>query len=326
VVPHRRHAARRLGDQINQWVGLWLGLFDIAAKALLVLVIPSSYGEVLGKRAAAILEQVEQQPFDPVLHDATVKRVANQLQHRHAHWLAEMHAADRRLRASTQQPLRPLVLKSDTAGTAAMRSRFQQAADGLWTVSYADNERVGLTNLAGMALIRLLLAAPGRGFSAAYLLERSQLDGAADTNALDEAQFSRQRGRGRRTSAGQLRSTGVPTLDAKAIRDVKAKLEELAESSEAANDRGDHRAAQQMENESDLIKTQLTKDLGPAGRPRHIGSHAERDRHTASHRYRTALSSIEESLPELADYIRRCVRPGRTFVYQPDDHQITWLT
>jgi hypothetical protein len=304
AMPHAR-----LGDQINQWVALWSGLFDIAAKALLVLIIPSAYAEVLGKRAAAILAEVERRPFDPVLHEATVTRVADQLQQRHAHWVAKMHAADQRLRASVaQQPPPPPVRKTEVAGIAATLYRFQQAADGLWTVSYAGDQRVGLKDLEGMALICALLAAPGQVFHSAYLLQRSR--------------------RRPRTAAmaGPPRFEGVPTLDARAVRDMKSRLKELAELSTEANDRGDHEEAEQFENESEVITAQLTKDVAPAGRPRHIGSDAERDRQTASRRYRTASTSIKKSLPVLADHLRRCVRPGRKFVYQPDNQKITWMT
>lgn len=89
----------RIGDLINKYIAFWSGLFDIRAKALLVLIVPSAYPEVLNKHATAILAVLEQQPFDVVLSEMLVTRMADRLQQRLAYWTARRHAADQQLRA-----------------------------------------------------------------------------------------------------------------------------------------------------------------------------------------------------------------------------------
>lgn len=120
--------------------------------------------------------------------------------------------------------------------------------------------------------------------------------------------------------------TGVPTLDAQAKREIKAQLIALREQRQSAQERGDHVEEADIDVAVSAIEDQLRRDSGLGGRPRRMGSDAEKARHTASRRYRTALDYLREQLPALAEHLKRCIRPGAKFVYQPPPDIITWLT
>ena len=218
----------------------------------------------------------------------------------------------------------PQELQGDggTSGSPATSGAFvfRQASGGLWEVAFHGDRRVGLKKLKGMVLIRTLLASPGVPIDASMLVSDS---GAAPTGKDQENRISNA------IYEGEIATTtpwdGTPTFDDRALREIRARLKELSKERQAAQESGDEEEEARVDEEYARIERQLKLDVGLGGRTRRMGSEAEKARHAASRRYSTALAYLKKQLPDLAEHLTKCVRPGVTFVYQPPADIIHWL-
>ncbi len=199
---------------------------------------------------------------------------------------------------------------------AQRHETFKQAADGLWEVSYGAERRVGLKNVTGMALIRALLATPGRAFHASEFV----VDGVVDVNERQVTDEFHEAGLNTTSQFG-----GDLTLDPQALRAYQKELRQLNQQLTEAEARSDEGESARLGNEIEAIKAQLRADVGLHGRARHVGSDVERARKAATGRYRTAIKMLRQSLPDLSDHLRQCISAGAEFVYRPDK-AITWMT
>lgn len=201
---------------------------------------------------------------------------------------------------------------------------FRQTSGGLWEVAYGSERRVGLKHVEGMKLIRALLAAPGQPFSAAEFV----VDGVAvvdeERQADNWTDEDGHTGDGLAIAGRTSQWRGVPTLDDQAMRETRAEVRRLREAQREAEERCDADESDRLAEEIEALEERLKADLGLHG-PRVIDSDHERARKAATRRYRTALRIVKESLPDLADHLQRCIRPGATFVYSPDG-PIMWMT
>ncbi len=199
---------------------------------------------------------------------------------------------------------------------------FRQAANHLWEVAFAEERQIGVKSLAGMKLIRALLANAGRPIAASQLMADSAIATGFGL-AIDKARVTDAIHQGALCESALSLST--PTLDNRAMRDIKARLIELGEKRKAAQEAGDHAEEARIDEETGALADRLRKDTGLGGRVRSIAPEIDRPRRAAFQRYRTALKHLRQHSPALADHLERCVRSGAKFVYQPDS-EITWLT
>ncbi len=107
-------------------------------------------------------------------------------------------------------------------------------------------------------------------------------------------------------------------LDARARRELTARVRELQEeidAAEAGNDRG---RAERAREELDRIVEVLAGALGLGGRARRLGSAAERARTAVTWRIRNAIRKIAAAHPALGRHLENAVRTGTYCAYTPE--------
>ncbi len=116
-------------------------------------------------------------------------------------------------------------------------------------------------------------------------------------------------------------------LDAAALAAYRRRLTEIDAQLEAADRRGDARAADDLSAERDALLGQLRTATGLGGRQRRTGGSAERARVAVRKAIAAALIQVERQEPGLARLLRDSVRTGMTCRCDPSpDHPVTWIT
>ena len=109
-----------------------------------------------------------------------------------------------------------------------------------------------------------------------------------------------------------------PALDARALREIRARLADLRETLERAEQLNDLDRASQARAEIDFLTQQLAITVGLGGRRRKDGSDAaERARLRVTQRIKAALQALRAVHPELADHLARSVQTGVLCSYRP---------
>jgi hypothetical protein len=110
----------------------------------------------------------------------------------------------------------------------------------------------------------------------------------------------------------------APLLDERARRELTARARELQEEIDDAERLDDRPRAEQARGELDRIVTALAQALGLGGRPRRLGSAAERARTAVTWRIRNAIRKIATAHPALGRHLEHGVRTGTSCVYSPE--------
>jgi TolB-like protein/tetratricopeptide (TPR) repeat protein len=172
---------------------------------------------------------------------------------------------------------------------AAERARAVFRAEGeLWTLAF-DGLAVQLTEAKGFHDLRELLAKPDARIHCLELAGRT-----AEPRGDD------------------------PVLDARARRELTSRARELQEEIDAAEALHDLGRAERAREELDGIVTALAGALGLGGRPRRLGSAAERARTAVTWRIRNAIRKIATAHPVLGRHLENAVRTGTYCAYSPD--------
>jgi tetratricopeptide (TPR) repeat protein len=162
-----------------------------------------------------------------------------------------------------------------------------------WAVSMGT-VTVRIRDTRGMQMLAALIAAPGREMHVLALMG-ADAGGDAGADAGD---------------AGEL-------LDAEAVAEYRARLEELEEELAEAERWSDPGRSARARAEREAIAGELSRGVGLGGRARRAGAAAERARVNVQRRIRGAIKKIGESLPELGAYLDRAVRTGTFCGYEP---------
>jgi tetratricopeptide (TPR) repeat protein len=158
-----------------------------------------------------------------------------------------------------------------------------------WTVS-AGESVCRLRDSRGVQMLAELVANPGREYHVLTL-----------SGAVDEVD----------------RGDGGEALDAAAIADYRARLEELDEEIAEAEAWADGARLARAREEREAIGSELAHGVGLGGRARRSGGAAERARTNVQRRIRGAIRKIEEAQPALGAYLDRTVRTGTFCTYEP---------
>lgn len=172
------------------------------------------------------------------------------------------------------------------AGSRTAAATFRQEG-ALWTMAF-EGLVVQLSPQKGFADVSRLLARPGAEIHCLELADRPG-DGGADS-----------------------------VLDDRARREIQARVRELQreiDEADAANDLG---RAERAREELDRIVELLSGALGLRGRPRALGSAAERARSAVTWRIRSAIRKISTAHPRLGRHLENAVRTGTFCVYRPE--------
>jgi len=184
--------------------------------------------------------------------------------------------------AGTERPSRDPYLPKSTA-TAA---RF--ARDGeRWIASY-EGKTAHVIDMKGCGDIALLLSSPGERIHCMEIAGR------------------------------MLEADAGPAMDARARAQCQARMRELREDIDAAEQHNDLARAGALRAELDQLTEQLERALGLHGRERKIGDPAEKARTAVTWRIRSAIKKIAESHPALGRHFEASIRTGAFCVYDPE--------
>jgi hypothetical protein len=205
-------------------------------------------------------------------------------------------------RLSEALGLRPLLrrLRAMEAPPPAIRAprtgRF--ARDGaVWCVGL-DGREVRVRDSRGLAYLAALLAKPD-----------------VEIPAIELASPGRPRAA----------EAALPGLDAKAKAAYRARLEDLRDTVEEAEDRGDLGRAERARTEMHALASELSRAVGLGGRDRPGASAVERARVAVTKAIGRAIAQIADELPELARHLENNVKTGAFCSYTPEAaSRIAW--
>lgn len=215
--------------------------------------------------------------------------------------LAEVEAE--RAALATDPPVAPPSAPPSTALAPDLGSLVRDGDS--WSVSFGT-EHGRLRAAKGLSDLAVLLAHPGTEVHVLDLVDRAE--GRTPGS-----------GRGRRDTSGDL----GPALDATARAAYEARIRELTERIDEAQEVGDDLAASALDEERALLLEQLAGALGLSGRPRPQGSDAERARKAVAMRIRDTIGRIDEIAPTLGRHLRTSVRTGTFCAYEPE-RSVRW--
>jgi AAA ATPase domain len=174
-----------------------------------------------------------------------------------------------------------------------------------WTVVY-QGRMLRLRDSKGMRILARLLSLPGRPHPS---LDLERLDAEGDELIARAVAAG---------DAGEL-------IDDEARRAYRARLAELREAIEDAEQWGKADEVGAMREELDFITHELGRALGLGGRSRRAGSVSERARLNVTRAVKSATKRIAASDAGLAAHLQATVHTGSVCVYSPDPRSpITW--
>ncbi len=202
-------------------------------------------------------------------------------------------------RPTAQTPPRPVaapIVATATTPTTPTTERvalpvFTQEGE-LWTVRWRGRE-TRLHATKGLAVIAELVAHPRE---ALHVLDLTHTKG--PRQPVD------------RGDAGEL-------IDASARDAYRARLRDLREALEEAEELHDLGRMEKAAAEIAFLEGELARGAGLSGRGRRSPGAEERARQAIRKQVRAALDRLSEADPELARYLDRAIRTGRTCVFEP---------
>jgi hypothetical protein len=108
-------------------------------------------------------------------------------------------------------------------------------------------------------------------------------------------------------------------VDPSALRAYRARLDELRDIAEDAEERGATARAEAARSEMESIAAELSRSTGKGGKPRRAESAVDRARSAVQRRIKDAIDRIEASDPALGKWLRRAIKTGNTCSYRPED-------
>jgi hypothetical protein len=172
----------------------------------------------------------------------------------------------------------------------------------VWRVR-AGHIVVHVPDTRGMRYLAQLLDRPRRDITAVALLA-----------GLDDASA------GAAVPAGAQMSTGADAiLDATAKAAYRRRIGQLDEEIDQAQSWHDPERLARLQDERDALVHEITAAFGLGGRPRRLGSQAERARLNVTRAIRTAIRNIAEQAPALGAHLDATVSTGARCRYDPPD-------
>ena len=112
-------------------------------------------------------------------------------------------------------------------------------------------------------------------------------------------------------------SNAGDSIDPTALRQYRARLEELAELLAEAEGRADLGRVEGLRREQSALEREVARALGLGGKSRQTGSTTERARVNVQRRLKDALERVGEASPELGAWLGRCLRTGTYCSFRP---------
>ena len=109
-----------------------------------------------------------------------------------------------------------------------------------------------------------------------------------------------------------------PSLDARAKREYRRRINELQSDIDEAERWADPERAEVARRELDALMAELRRAVGLSARDRPQGSGTERARINAARNIRRAISAIDKVAPQLAAHLTVSIRTGHHCSYAPE--------
>jgi hypothetical protein len=186
------------------------------------------------------------------------------------------------------------VTETETPGSIGALSAVFRKDGELWTLAF-EGQLVRLVEVKGFGDLAKLLARPGVEVHCLELADR----------------------------AGDA-SSGDVILDERARREIRARAADLQREIEEADAAHDLARSERAREELDQLVAALTGAVGLRGRPRRLGSAAERARSAVTWRIRSAIRKIGAAHSRLGRHLDNAVRTGHFCTYQPEQ-PILWF-
>ena len=158
----------------------------------------------------------------------------------------------------------------------------------LWEVCYQD-KMVQLAEVKGFHDLVRLMAAPGSE------VHCTEIMGVVDTLGREEA-----------------------SIDKKALQSYEARIRELREEIEEADEMNDPVRREKCSLELEQLTDHIAKAMGLGGRNRQLKAPAERARSAVTWRIRSAIKKIESAHPALGRHLANAIRTGTFCCYEPE--------
>jgi eukaryotic-like serine/threonine-protein kinase len=171
-----------------------------------------------------------------------------------------------------------------------------------WTLSF-EARTARLHELRGLRYIADLLAVPGRDV---FVLDLLTAHGGPPGSDAMTAELK-----------GTASTSADPILDARAKKEYRRRLGDLAQELEEARSWHDPERVLKLEAEVEAITEQLEYAVGLGGRDRHMVSPAERARVSVTKAIKVAIRTIRRECPPLAEHLEGSIRTGRFCSYAP---------
>jgi hypothetical protein len=117
--------------------------------------------------------------------------------------------------------------------------------------------------------------------------------------------------------APTVESNAGDSVDRSALRQYKARLQELSQLLAEAEQRADSARAEALRREQAALEREVSRALGLGGKVRQAGSTSERARVNVQRRLKDALERVAEASPELGAWLSRSVRTGTYCAFYP---------
>lgn len=189
-----------------------------------------------------------------------------------------------------------------------------------WTVQF-DGRMIHMKDSLGMRLLSVLLLSPNKPFSS-ELLYRQATNSGPDSKVSDAAISAE----GYVTGDGPHIGGNDDRLDERSIRELTAERDQLL--MEAGRSGTPPDKATEFRERADAIEQQLKADLNPSGKPRKLGSDAQK---TRTNSIQQALKTLRTQLREhhqedLANYLKDRVSTGKVVSFRPRAGEQDWAT
>ena len=169
---------------------------------------------------------------------------------------------------------------------------FRLTADG-WSLSYGGEDVSELQPLKGMRVIHALLKNPSVPGEMPTRLTSSWLEN-PDSEPFVEH--------------------GAAIID---LSEIKSQQRELVEELQRAKACGDETREAKVEEDIEKLKEYTKKNTDKHGRPRRLGSSAERVRKRVLKNYTKALRRLKEDAPSFAQHLSDSIQMGHSCIYTP---------
>jgi AAA ATPase domain len=181
--------------------------------------------------------------------------------------------------------------------------------DDFWLIGYAGAPG-RVPDSLGLRYLDLLVRNPGRELAAMDLVRLAAATGPASTGPASTAAHAD----GLQEVSG---ARADDILDRQALAAYRQRLADLDEELAEAQEWHDTERASRLRAEKDFLVRELAAATGLGGRPRPLGSEAERARLNVTRAIRTAISRIRDRAPDAATHLDQTVRTGTRCCYSP---------